>query len=66
MATRPGTGERAGWDVLRELSQRATTKLRQVPEQHTDWAHTGNLSEDIRSELDRQLTHHAREGQGSR
>ncbi|MGW3820284.1 ANTAR domain-containing protein [Streptomyces sp. NPDC005046] len=46
-----------GWDVLREVSQRTNTKLRPVSEQIIDWARTGQLCTEIRTELDEQLAH---------
>ncbi|MGW6486219.1 ANTAR domain-containing protein [Streptomyces sp. NPDC055056] len=47
-----------GWDVLREISQRTNIKLRHVAELIVDWARTGHLPADIRTELDRQLAAH--------
>ncbi|MCX5008598.1 ANTAR domain-containing protein [Streptomyces sp. NBC_00638] len=44
-----------GWDVLREVSQRTNIKLRHVAELIIDWARTGKLCTDVRTELERQL-----------
>ncbi|MCX5001024.1 ANTAR domain-containing protein [Streptomyces sp. NBC_00638] len=44
-----------GWDVLREVSQRTNIKLRHVAELVIDWARTGKLCTDVRTELERQL-----------
>ncbi|WP_405918342.1 ANTAR domain-containing protein [Streptomyces sp. NBC_00728] len=44
-----------GWDVLREISQRTNIKLRHVSELIIDWARTGKLCTDVRTELERQL-----------
>ncbi|MER7983631.1 ANTAR domain-containing protein [Streptomyces sp. NPDC095817] len=49
-----------GWNVLREISQHTNIKLRHVAELIIDWARTGNLCTDIRTELDRQLAPYAR------
>ncbi|MER5399828.1 ANTAR domain-containing protein [Streptomyces sp. NPDC002599] len=48
-----------GWDVLREVSQRTNVKLRHVSELITDWARTGKLCADVRTELERQLAQYA-------
>ncbi|MEU0788365.1 ANTAR domain-containing protein [Streptomyces sp. NPDC006173] len=50
-----------GWDVLREISQRTNIKLRHVAELLIEWARTGNVCADIRTELNRQLAPYARE-----
>ncbi|MGW6263285.1 ANTAR domain-containing protein [Streptomyces sp. NPDC055085] len=47
-----------GWDILREISQRTNIKLRHVAELIVDWARTGSLPADIRTELDKQLATH--------
>lgn len=44
-----------GWHVLKEVSQRTNIKLRHVAELLIDWARTGQLCAEIRTELDRQL-----------
>ncbi|MCT9010766.1 ANTAR domain-containing protein [Streptomyces rhizosphaerihabitans] len=44
-----------GWDVLREVSQRTNIKIRHVSELIIDWARTGKLCTDVRTELERQL-----------
>ncbi|MFG2452766.1 ANTAR domain-containing protein [Streptomyces sp. NPDC048512] len=44
-----------GWNVLRALSQNTNTKLRHVAELIIEWARTGSLGQDIRTELERQL-----------
>ncbi|MCQ4205584.1 ANTAR domain-containing protein [Streptomyces longispororuber] len=43
------------WDVLRELSMRTNIKLRHVAELLVEWGKTGELTGEIRAELDRQL-----------
>ncbi|MFE2537277.1 ANTAR domain-containing protein [Streptomyces sp. NPDC059371] len=48
-----------GWDILREISQRTNIKLRHVAELIIDWAQTGQLCTDIRTELDKQLAQYA-------
>ncbi|MFG2452879.1 ANTAR domain-containing protein [Streptomyces sp. NPDC048512] len=48
-----------GWNVLRARSQNTNIKLRHVAELLVDWARTGNLTEDIRTELERQLALHS-------
>ncbi|MFI0242245.1 ANTAR domain-containing protein [Streptomyces sp. NPDC016845] len=48
------------WDVLREVSMRTNTKLRDVALQIITWAHTGRLEAHLRRELQRQcLVRHA-------
>ncbi|MFE9812297.1 ANTAR domain-containing protein [Streptomyces sp. NPDC005548] len=49
-----------GWNVLRRISQRTNIKLRHVSELIIEWARTGNLTADIRTELEQQLAPHAR------
>ncbi|MFF0190815.1 ANTAR domain-containing protein [Streptomyces sp. NPDC005244] len=49
-----------GWNVLREVSQHTNIKLRHVSELLIDWARTGNLCTDIRTELERQLAAYTR------
>ena len=44
-----------GWDVLREISQRTNVKVRYVAELIVEWARTGELPGDIKSELEREL-----------
>ncbi|MFF3420420.1 ANTAR domain-containing protein [Streptomyces sp. NPDC002698] len=44
-----------GWNVLREISQRTNIKLRHVSELIIEWARTGKLCTDVRTELERQL-----------
>lgn len=48
-----------GWGVLREVSQRTNIKLRHVSELVIDWARTGQLCTDVRTELERQLAQYA-------
>ncbi|MFI1441820.1 ANTAR domain-containing protein [Streptomyces fructofermentans] len=48
-----------GWQVLREVSQRTNIKLREVAESIVEWPRTEKLRDDIRIELERQLTRHA-------
>ncbi|GGR90673.1 ANTAR domain-containing protein [Streptomyces aureoverticillatus] len=43
------------WDVLREVSMRTNTKLREVADQLVHWAHTNELDPILRGELERQL-----------
>jgi AmiR/NasT family two-component response regulator len=45
------------WDVLRNVSQHTNIKLRHVAELLLEWARTGQLATDIRTELKRQLDH---------
>ncbi|MET8292015.1 ANTAR domain-containing protein [Streptomyces sp. NPDC005132] len=45
-----------GWDVLRGISKATGIKLRHVSELIIDWARTGQLCSDIRTELDQRLT----------
>ncbi|MFD5632303.1 ANTAR domain-containing protein [Streptomyces sp. NPDC127072] len=52
-----------GWDVLKEVSQRTNIKLRHVAELLVDWARTGDLNSDVRTELDRQLAQYKRRRQ---
>ncbi|KAF6000324.1 ANTAR domain-containing protein [Streptomyces sp. WAC00263] len=47
-----------GWEVLKEISQRTNIKLRRVAELIVEWARTGYLCADIRSELERQIAQH--------
>ncbi|MEW1569562.1 ANTAR domain-containing protein [Streptomyces sp. NPDC093509] len=47
-----------GWNVLRAVSQHTNIKLRHVSELIVEWARTGNLCTDIRTELDKQLASH--------
>ncbi|MFD5721467.1 ANTAR domain-containing protein [Streptomyces sp. NPDC127036] len=54
-----------GWDVLREVSQRTNIKLRHVSGLLIEWARTGNLCADIRTELDRQLAQYTRRAPAS-
>ncbi|MEU8794298.1 ANTAR domain-containing protein [Streptomyces sp. NPDC048643] len=49
-----------GWNVLREVSQRTNVKLHRVAELIIDWARTGKLCGDVRTELDLQLARHGR------
>ncbi|WP_221348226.1 ANTAR domain-containing protein [Streptomyces beigongshangae] len=44
-----------GWEVLREVSQRTNTKLRNIAELVVEWARTGELSEDVRTVLEQQI-----------
>ncbi|MFF0142354.1 hypothetical protein ACFYRN_38680 [Streptomyces sp. NPDC005227] len=44
-----------GWTILREVSQRSNIKLRRASELLIDWAHTGTLCTDVRTEPERQL-----------
>ncbi|WP_369251941.1 ANTAR domain-containing protein [Streptomyces sp. R41] len=44
-----------GWAVLKDVSQQTNIKLRHVPELVIEWARTGALCTDIRSELERQV-----------
>lgn len=44
-----------GWDVLRSTSQNTNIKLRHVAELIVDWARTGQLPTEIRSQLEQQL-----------
>ncbi|MEU0038194.1 ANTAR domain-containing protein [Streptomyces sp. NPDC006333] len=48
-----------GRDVLSSISQATDIKLRHVSELIVDWARTGQLCSDIRTELDQQLTQYA-------
>ncbi|MEV6757133.1 ANTAR domain-containing protein [Streptomyces sp. NPDC051214] len=43
------------WDVLREVSMRTNTKLRDVSQQIVTWGRTGQLADELRRELERQL-----------
>ncbi|MEV5612735.1 ANTAR domain-containing protein [Streptomyces sp. NPDC052225] len=43
------------WDVLREVSMRTNTRLRTVAAQVIVWARTGDLDQEIRSEIERQF-----------
>ncbi|MGW6316451.1 ANTAR domain-containing protein [Streptomyces sp. NPDC055099] len=43
------------WTVLRDVSMRTNTKLRDVSQQIVTWGLTGQLPEQLRSELERQL-----------
>lgn len=47
-----------GWDVLREISQHTNIKLRHVAELIIEWARTGTLRTEVRTELERQLAAH--------
>ncbi|MFJ8988794.1 ANTAR domain-containing protein [Streptomyces sp. NPDC102279] len=49
-----------GWNVLRALRQNTNTKLRHGAELLIEWARTGSLGQDIRTELERQLASCAR------
>jgi hypothetical protein len=44
-----------GWNVLRGISQNTNIKLRHVAELIVDWARTGSLPTDIRSQLEQEL-----------
>ncbi|MFD8418130.1 ANTAR domain-containing protein [Streptomyces sp. NPDC059466] len=44
-----------GWDTLRSISQNTNVKLRQVAELIVEWARTGRLPGDIRSQLEHEL-----------
>ncbi|MGW3819951.1 ANTAR domain-containing protein [Streptomyces sp. NPDC005046] len=44
-----------GWNVLRAVSPYTNIKLRHVAELLIEWARTGDLGQDLRLELDRQL-----------
>ncbi|WP_436800932.1 ANTAR domain-containing protein [Streptomyces avermitilis] len=44
-----------GWEVLRNISQKTNIKLRHVAELIVDWARTGELPAEIRSQLEREL-----------
>jgi hypothetical protein len=46
-----------GWDILRKVSQRTNIKLRHIAELIIEWARTGDLCADIRTELERQIMH---------
>ncbi|MGW7046887.1 ANTAR domain-containing protein [Streptomyces avermitilis] len=48
-----------GWEALREVSQRTNIKLRHVAELLIEWARTGKLCADIRTELEQQLAQYA-------
>ncbi|MET7780320.1 MULTISPECIES: ANTAR domain-containing protein [Streptomyces] len=54
-----------GWEVLKEVSQRTNIKLRHVSELIIEWARAGDLSADIRTELERQIAQHAPPEQAS-
>lgn len=43
------------WDVIREVSMRTNTKLRDVSEEIVKWGYTGTLDGGLRVELERQL-----------
>ncbi|WP_405652187.1 ANTAR domain-containing protein [Streptomyces sp. RK9] len=43
------------WDVLREVSMHTNTKLRHVAGLLVEWGRSGELTTEIRSELERQL-----------
>ncbi|MFG3208036.1 ANTAR domain-containing protein [Streptomyces sp. NPDC048192] len=45
-----------GFDVLRKVSQRTNTKLRDVAEQIVDWVHSKKLDDSIREALETALT----------
>ncbi|MEV0528846.1 ANTAR domain-containing protein [Streptomyces sp. NPDC050439] len=45
------------WTVLREVSMRTNIKLRDVSQQIVTWGRTGQLADQLRSELERQLDH---------
>ncbi|KAA0920544.1 ANTAR domain-containing protein [Streptomyces apricus] len=47
----------AGWNILKETSQHTNIKLRHVAELVVEWARTGQLPSDIRTELERRLAH---------
>ncbi|WP_051853184.1 ANTAR domain-containing protein [Streptomyces aureocirculatus] len=44
------------WDDLREMSMRTGVKVGSLAEQLVEWGHTGLLSDDIRTELERRLS----------
>lgn len=43
------------WDVIRQVSMRTNTKLRDVSEEIVTWGCTGSLESGLRVELERQL-----------
>lgn len=43
------------WDALREISMCSNTKLGTTARQLVTWAHHGELAEDIRAQLERQI-----------
>lgn len=43
------------WDVIRQVSMRTNTKLRDVSEEIVTWGCTGRLESGLRGELERQL-----------
>ncbi|WP_327312261.1 ANTAR domain-containing protein [Streptomyces sp. NBC_01235] len=47
-----------GWVVLREVSQHTNVKLRNVAELILVWGRTGDMSEEIRTELEDLLDRH--------
>jgi hypothetical protein len=51
-----------GWDVLLAVSQHTNIRLRRVAEEILAWVRTGELSAEIRGELERQLA--LRDGTG--
>ncbi|MER7982602.1 ANTAR domain-containing protein [Streptomyces sp. NPDC095817] len=54
-----------GWDVLRAISQHTNIKLRHVAQLLIEWARTGNLCAEVRTELERQLAAHRPTQSGS-
>jgi hypothetical protein len=46
-----------GWKILERISQHTDIKLRHVAELVVEWARTGHLPSDIRTELEAQLAH---------
>ncbi|WP_393087289.1 ANTAR domain-containing protein [Streptomyces sp. LN704] len=44
-----------GWDTLRGISQNTNVKLRHVAELIVEWARTGQLPSEIRSQLEHEL-----------
>lgn len=49
------------WDVLREISMRTNTKLRDVADQIVRWGQAGELAAVLQGELERQLTLRSRD-----
>jgi hypothetical protein len=50
-----GVTPEEGWEILREVSQRTNTKLREVAEHLVQWPHCGWLPPEIRRGLDTAL-----------
>ncbi|MFJ3759409.1 ANTAR domain-containing protein [Streptomyces sp. NPDC090080] len=47
-----GVTPEAAWEILRDVSQRTNTKLREIAEQIRQWPHCEWLPEEVRGPLD--------------